>query len=330
MRTFAFRLIRTLGNPGARLCCGGRAPSVMNLRCEYQVDPLGIDVPQPRLGWQLARPHAASCSARTRSRSPATPRRCGPDARSGTRAGSTPTAWPTWPTRRPRSIVAALPLAGARVGRQRRGVGVERARALGDGSAPAGRLEGPLDRGRPGTRTRDVAAVPDAAPRFTLKARPVGARLRHEPRPLRARDQRPARRRPGLHARAGPATTSGSQYQTYDVTALLRAGENAVGAMLGDGWYRGYLAWRDKRNVYGERLALLLQLADRVRRRAASRLVGTDAPGRRPPARSWRRTSTTARRYDARLERPGWSAPGLRRPRTGRRCGVARAGRGGR
>jgi hypothetical protein len=31
------------------------------------------------------------------------------------------------------------------------------------------------------------------------------------------------------------------QYQTYDVTALLPTGPNAVAAMLGDGWCRGYL-----------------------------------------------------------------------------------------
>ena len=50
------------------------------------------------------------------------------------------------------------------------------------------------------------------------------------------------------------------QYQTYDVTALVREGDNAVGAMLGDGWYRGYLGFQGQRNMYGDRLALLLQL----------------------------------------------------------------------
>ena len=29
------------------------------------------------------------------------------------------------------------------------------------------------------------------------------------------------------------------QYQTYDVSHLVREGENAVGAVLGDGWYAG-------------------------------------------------------------------------------------------
>ena len=41
------------------------------------------------------------------------------------------------------------------------------------------------------------------------------------------------------------------QYQTYDVTPLLKTGANAVGAMLGDGWYRGDLGWQDRRNLYG-------------------------------------------------------------------------------
>jgi alpha-L-rhamnosidase len=50
------------------------------------------------------------------------------------------------------------------------------------------------------------------------------------------------------------------QYQVYDVTSLLNTGNNAVGVMLGNGWYRGYLAWNDNKNIYGKKLALLFQL----------------------------------------------------------------------
>ena len=32
------------------------------------------------------------------------------------------------------------------------------------------------------------------------------------------------------------------QYQTYDVTELLREGRNAVGAQLGGGWWAGPMA----------------------------------------------------------------------------------------
>ncbi|MEN8116358.1 MAG: glycoside hydrolase family 78 protein [Bacteroidota bacterium] len=49
------------------------------------------------------------------------------------------------------------------------------------------------------------------------------------------------------------------QYQTYDITAMVKK-KNAFGAVLGDGWYRGFIGWSDQRNYYGEQLALLLQL----------------------------------------------------------------------
>lgn len=47
------------------------------------------------------------------------------------------------------------------------------------------------------------------------------------------------------------------QYQVYDVTGLLRQGENAAGAILAEGWYRGTLGWGDNRNLYGKKLGLL-------------------------------------------------------------------------
>jgi alpha-L-rhamnosidase len=50
------------------------------------------------------------------------------------------------------------------------------------------------------------------------------------------------------------------QYQAYDVTALIQPGQNTIGAMLGSGWYRGYLAWGGLKNIYGNTLALLAQL----------------------------------------------------------------------
>ena len=48
------------------------------------------------------------------------------------------------------------------------------------------------------------------------------------------------------------------QYQMYDVTNLMTTGKNAVGVMLGSGWYRGILG--ERKNNYGKDLSLLLQL----------------------------------------------------------------------
>ena len=49
-------------------------------------------------------------------------------------------------------------------------------------------------------------------------------------------------------------------YQVYDVTDMLLDGANAIGATIGSGWYKGELGWRSRRNLYGGREALILEL----------------------------------------------------------------------
>ena len=48
--------------------------------------------------------------------------------------------------------------------------------------------------------------------------------------------------------------------QCYDVTELLKTGENELAVTLGDGWYRGSVGIDGLRNFYGDDLALLCQL----------------------------------------------------------------------
>ena len=48
--------------------------------------------------------------------------------------------------------------------------------------------------------------------------------------------------------------------QTYDVTDLLRPGENKAEVILGDGWYRSCSGVDGDRNLYGEDVALYFQL----------------------------------------------------------------------
>jgi len=100
------------------------------------------------------------------------------------------------------------------------------------------------------------------------------------------------------------------QYQTYDVTALLHPGANAVGAMLGDGWYRGYLGFFGQRNIYGRRLALRLQL-DIHYQDGTSERVTTDAAWKTTPGPVLASDIYGGESYDARRERAGWAAPGF-------------------
>lgn len=50
------------------------------------------------------------------------------------------------------------------------------------------------------------------------------------------------------------------QYQTYDVTELIKKGENVITAMLSDGWYRGSCGAWGLKNQYGTETKLLAQL----------------------------------------------------------------------
>ena len=50
------------------------------------------------------------------------------------------------------------------------------------------------------------------------------------------------------------------RYQTYDVTALVTEGANALGVHLADGRFRGYLGFGGKRAVYGDHTAAWVQL----------------------------------------------------------------------
>jgi alpha-L-rhamnosidase len=96
------------------------------------------------------------------------------------------------------------------------------------------------------------------------------------------------------------------QYQVYDVTSLLASGKNAIGVMVGNGWYRGFLAWDSNKNIYGKKLALLFQLNITYSDGSVETIVSDE---------SWK-SANGAIRYseiyhgetiDAREDKTGWS-----------------------
>lgn len=97
------------------------------------------------------------------------------------------------------------------------------------------------------------------------------------------------------------------RYQTFDVTHLLHEGRNALGAMLGDGWFRGRLGFGGgQRNLYGNRLALLAQLEITFADGTAETIV-TDENWRAATGPLLCSDIYDGETYDARLERVGWS-----------------------
>lgn len=100
------------------------------------------------------------------------------------------------------------------------------------------------------------------------------------------------------------------QCQAYDVTDLLRSGENTIGAVLGDGWYRGEVGPESHRNTYGTLLGLLLQLEVTLAD-GTTVTVSTDSDWRASTGPIVRSDLQDGEVYDARLQMSGWSEPGF-------------------
>ncbi|MFL5926709.1 MAG: family 78 glycoside hydrolase catalytic domain [Gaiellaceae bacterium] len=99
--------------------------------------------------------------------------------------------------------------------------------------------------------------------------------------------------------------------QTFDVTSGLRRGRNAIGAILGDGWYRGRLGPHGgRRNIYGETLALLAQL-EVVLADGTTVTVCTDESWRAATGPILASDLYDGETYDARLELHEWSVSGF-------------------
>lgn len=97
------------------------------------------------------------------------------------------------------------------------------------------------------------------------------------------------------------------QYQVYDVTSLIKK-ENAMGAILDDGWYRGGLTWDQRRNVYGKKLGLLLQLQIKYTD-GTTQTVVSDGSWKVSTGPILSSEIYNGETYDARLEMPDWSQP---------------------
>lgn len=96
------------------------------------------------------------------------------------------------------------------------------------------------------------------------------------------------------------------QYQTYDVTELLNNEVNAIGAHIGNGWYKGNLAFQDQRNIYGQELALLCQLHI-IFEDGTEDIVVTDEHWKVATGPVLMSEIYHGETYDARLEREGWT-----------------------
>ena len=298
------------------------------LRCEYRVQPLGLDEPQPRLTWRIessARGQRQTAYRILVASSPAKLKRNTGDLwDSGQVAGDQTVNVP----------YAGLPLASRQECFWKVRVWDKDGKASA-WSAPARWTMGLL---RPDDWQARYISFRDQTPVFQDTKRlflPPARQYRKEfaaTKPVkRATIYATALGIYELHlngqrvgdARFAPGWTDYRQrayYWTYDVTPLVRRGANALGAWVADGWYSGYIGFglltgigteHTGRATYGKTPAFMAQLE--IEYADGSRETVLTDP-------TWKATGAgpiqeadflMGEFYDARRETPGWDKPGF-------------------
>ena len=281
-----------------------------DLICEYRTNPLGIDVTQPRLGWRLPNDHPNARQRAYRILAASTP--------SLLREGAAD-LWDSGKIDSDQSI--HIPYAGKRLGSRQRvhwNVTVWDERGEASVSAPAWFELGLL---KPGDwKARWIGATLTGGPRtnvpapylrkaFTLPGQVAAARLYVTALGLYECSLNGQVAGEDVLAPGWTELHKRVQYQVYDVASLLYEGENVLGAILGDGWAAGFVGL-GARQTYVDRPRLLAQLeiqlvdgrtvtilSDRTWRHQFGPLLENDL--------------LMGEAYDARLELPGWNAPGF-------------------
>ncbi len=290
---------------------GSSRPIATNLRCEYLTDPLGIDVDQPRLSWVLAS------------------RRRGQMQRAYQIlvASSTETLrqdmgdlWDTGKVESDQSV--HVPYAGKPLN--------SRTRCYWKVRVWSGR-DKPSAWSRPGKWEMGLL-TPDAWQAQWISApAPSGDPLEPQPSPyfrktLFAEERITSARmyitglgyyelyingkRIGDHV-LDPAFTRYDRrvlYVTYDVTNQMRQGSNAIGVVLGNGWYNmhTHAVWNFDKAPWRGRPTLLCQLEIEYADGSVQTIISDG---------SWKVSTgpilfdsiRNGQTYDARLEMPGWN-----------------------
>ncbi len=97
------------------------------------------------------------------------------------------------------------------------------------------------------------------------------------------------------------------QYQTYDVTELLQQGANAFGAILGDGWGVGHIAWVGRQR-YADRPQFLAQIV-LTYSDGTKEIIATDNTWKVTYGPILESDMLMGESYDARRELTGWHNP---------------------
>lgn len=284
--------------------------TAIELKCEHLTDPLGIDERAPRLSWRLASTRRGARQTAYRLVAASSP----------DRLASAPDLWDTGVVRSDRCldvVYAGKPLESRQTVCWRVQVRDEDSRR--SAWSATARFEMGLLKaedwtaawiGRPIESREGSQPCPHLRREFGVESKPTRARLYVTARGLFEVWINGRRVGNDYFTPGWTEYAKRIPYHVYDVTDLLQAGNNALGAILGDGWYAGYLAWQDRRFVYGDQLSLLAQLELEF---ADGRVetIGSDGSWKTAFGPLLKSDIYNGETYDARREMPRWDAAGF-------------------
>jgi alpha-L-rhamnosidase len=288
----------------------GQTLRVDDLRCEYLKDPLGIDTAQPRLSWTVQSHQRAQRQTAYEllvASSPERLRQDQGDLWQVAQVASDETA---------QVVYAGKPL-GSRQGCFWKVRAWDRDGNPGDWSAPALWEMGLLKADdwkahwiEADLKPATAGAVPMFRKAVELADKPI-AKARLYATALGLYELRINGRRVGDYALAPEWTDYRKRvrYQVYDVASMLKPGQNALAALLADGWYCGHIG-NGGFQAFGKRPALFTQLEVTYADGSQQRVV-TDETWKIHAGPVLSSDFMLGESYDARREIPGWDRPGL-------------------
>lgn len=280
----------------------------VNLRCEYRIHPLGIDVTLPRLSWQMESKAQGARQTAYRLRAATTPDLLSTDA---------PDLWDSSKVDSDQSVQVVYS-GKTLASRQRVYWNVTLWDESGEAatSAPSWFELGLLKRrdwkakwigaslyGGP----RSLFPAPYLRKSFMLPAPPVSARLYVTALGLYECRINGSRVGDDVLSPGWTDYRKRVRYSVYDVTPLLKQGENVIGVILGDGWAVGHTSW-NHRQFYADRPQLFAQLE--ITTETGSRIIiSTDRTWKVQFGSILHNDLLMGEAYDARREIPGWDSP---------------------
>ena len=309
------------------LAPGAPAPSparATGLRVEHLVDPLGIDVAQPRFSWQIADMRRGARQTAYRIMV----------ATSRTQlAAGRGDVWDSGMI--PGNATIDVAYRGPALSPRRRYFWTACVRDQDGADAPCatagwfetGKLDqawraswiagsmAPLDTiehdGLTGDSALDAGRPPLLRRAFVLRGAPIRARIYIATLGGYRLTVNGAPAGPGVFTPDWTDYRYRLTYQTYDATGELHAGANALGVLLGAGWYASRFGFSSRRYAYGPPPVRMLLELDVTYADGSEERISSDSAWRTAPSPVLISEIYDGESYDARLEQRGWDRAGF-------------------